>query len=292
MEYELVWVKTRDKLELYGLLKEAKTKGKILINIHGTASNFYEEDFIGNFARELPKIGVSVLSTNNRGAGVYDAYQKSGAAVEKFEDCIIDIDSWIEFAISKGFGEIVLSGHSLGTEKIVYYMTYGRYKNKVKAIILLAPSDSYNSHQLNGGKPNIEAKKRVDKLLKESQKLIAKGDEDAFLTRYAYGSHGGIMPKTAESFVNFLVHESKILCGLPFVIKKLENYGKITCPILAAIGDGNEYTGLSIDDALALMKKENKLTQAVKLNECNHDFEGKEEELTNIVEKFLVKTFK
>ena len=100
------------------------------------------------------------------------------------------------------------------------------------------------------------------------------------------------MPKTAESFVNFLGPISKVLEGLPIVTRRLENYHKINCPILITIGDGNEYTGISILETIELMKKENRLTEAYQIKNCNHDFEGKEEELTNIVRKFLVKNFK
>jgi len=292
MQYELVWIETKDKLELYGLLKEAKTKDKILINIHGTAGNFYEEDFIANFAEELPKVGISILSTNNRGAYVYDAYQKSGAATEKFEDCLIDIDTWIEFVLNNGYKGVVLSGHSLGAEKVVYYMTYGKYKNKVKAIILLGPADSYGSHRVLDGKDNTKIRKNVESLLEESKKLIANGKDNIFLNRYAYGSHEGIMPKSADSFVNFLGKGSKVVEALPFHIKRLDNYSKIRVPIIVIIGDQNEYTAIPIKDALELMKKENKLTQTVQLKNCNHDFEGKEEELAEIIKEFLVKNFK
>lgn len=288
MQYELVWVTTKDGLDLYGLLTPEKNK-RALINIHGTASNFYEEEFIANFSAELPKIGVSVLSVNNRGAYVLEAYQDSGAAVEKFEDCIIDIDAWIEFALKKGFKEIILSGHSLGSEKVVYYMENGKYKDKVIGVILLGPADSYGSHRMLEGKPNIEVKKRVDSLLKESVSLIKQGMGETLLNRYAYGSHDGIMPKTAESFVNFLGSKSRVLSGLPFVTGKLENYSKIKCPILVVIGDESEYTGLSVDDALKLMKKENKLTETYKIKNCNHDFEDKEADLTNIVASFVKK---
>src|SRR3989344_3986416 len=262
MQYEFVWITTKDDLDLYGMMTPEKNK-RVLINIHGTASNFYEEDFIDNFAKELPKIGVSLLTVNNRGAYVMESYQNSGAAVEKFEDCIIDIDEWIEFALKKGFKEIILSGHSLGTEKVVYYMENGKYADRVVGIVLLAPADSYGSHRLHGGKLNIETKKRVDLLLKESDRLIKEGKGDTLLTRYAYGSHTGIMPKTAESFINFLGPKSKLIEGLPFVTGKLDNYSKIRCPILVIIGDGNEYTGISIKDTLKLMQKENKLTEEV-----------------------------
>ncbi|MEK9158537.1 MAG: hypothetical protein AAB673_00900, partial [Patescibacteria group bacterium] len=126
MKYPIVQVKTKDDLWLYGLFLEAPKSETVLINVHGTASNFYEEYFIEVLSEKLIEKGASLLSSNNRGASVYDPYQKSGAAVEKFEDCVKDIDSWIEFVMRRGYKNVVLSGHSLGTEKVVYYLGHGK----------------------------------------------------------------------------------------------------------------------------------------------------------------------
>lgn len=128
MNYPIIQVKTQNSLLLYGLYLPVLKRDTIFINIHGTASNFYENYFIEILAKKLSEEEISMLSTNNRGAGVYDAYQKTGAAVEKFEDCLIDIDAWIEFALKEGYRNIILSGHSLGTEKVVYYLASGSFR--------------------------------------------------------------------------------------------------------------------------------------------------------------------
>ena len=286
MKYPIVQVRTRDGLWLYGLHLHADESNTVFINIHGTASNFYEEYFIEIFANTFLKEGVSILSTNNRGAGVYDAYQKSGAAVEKFEDCLTDIDAWIGFAIGEGYKKIILSGHSLGTEKAVYYMSNGKYVDKVTSVVLLAPSDSYGSHRMLNGERNPRFA-HVEKLLKESENLIAQDRGDTFLPRDAYGSHDGIMPKSAESFADFLGSQSKLLGALPFATGKLSEYAKINVPILVVIGDQEEYTAISIKDALELMEKENKNTEVHQIKNCDHDFQEKEKELTDIVLSFI-----
>lgn len=288
MEYPIVQVKTRDGLWLYGLYLRADKNDTVFVNIHGTASNFYEEYFIEVFANMFLKENISILSTNNRGASVYDAYQKSGAAVEKFEDCLIDIDAWIEFAVSQGYEKIILSGHSLGTEKAVYYMSHGKYADKIALVILLAPSDSYGSHRVLDGKINLRSV-HVEKLLKESGNRIEQGRGDMFLPRDAYGSREGIMPKSAESFMDFLGPKSKLSDALPFATGKLSAYDKIKIPILVVIGDQKEYTAIPIKDALTLMAKENKNTEVHQIKNCDHDFQEKESELSEIVLKFIKK---
>lgn len=288
MEYPIVQVKTRDDLRLYGLYLRAPKSDTIFINIHGTASNFYEEYFIEVLADKLLTQGISILSTNNRGAGVYDAYQKTGGAVEKFEDCLIDIDMWVEFALKERYKTIILSGHSLGTEKVVYYINHGKYADKVSSVILLAPADSHGSHRILNGEINPRLVE-IETLLKKSEKLIHGDKSDEFLPRNAYGSREGIMPKSAESFVNFLGPHSKLLEALPFKTEKLEAYSKIKIPILVVIGDQEEYTAIPITDALELMKRENKNTQTFQIKDCDHDFQGKEDELVDIILKFIKK---
>lgn len=127
--------------------------------------------------------------------------------------------------------------------------------------------------------------------MKEALNLAKDGKGDTFLPRDTYGSHGGIMPKTADSLINFLGADSKLLQALPFATGKLEEYSKIKVPIFVAIGDQEEYTALTIADALALMKKENSLTEAVQFKNCNHDFEGHEDELANVILQFIESHF-
>ncbi|MDD5464599.1 MAG: DUF1749 domain-containing protein [Candidatus Moranbacteria bacterium] len=288
LNYPIAQVETKDNLWLHGLYLSPPKSKAIFINIHGTGSNFYEEDFIEIFAKRFSKMGIALLATNNRGAGIYDAYQKIGAAVEKFEDCLIDIDAWIEFALNKGYKKNFLSGHSLGTEKIVYYMSNGKYRDKITSLVLLAPSDSFGSHRLLDGNKNPRSL-HVAKLLKQADNLMKKGRGDTFLAKDAYGSREGIMPKSAASFLDFLGLKSELSNVLPFATKKLEAFSKIKIPILAVIGDQKEYTAISILDALKLMEQENKRTQTFQIKNCDHDFQGKEKELANIVSKFLKK---
>lgn len=288
MKYPIIQVETKDGFLLHGLFIEPEKPTAIFVHIHGTASNFYEEDFIEYMTEKFFTEGIAMLSTNNRGAGVYDAWDAKGAAVETFEDCLLDIDAWIAFAIAKGYEKIILSGHSLGTEKVVYYMTKGKYKDKISGIVLLAPSHSpgcliYDDHY----KPSAVERKNVDRLLDEAQKLIDAGKGDEFLGRTAYS---GIMPKSAKSLVNTLGPNTEISKVLPFHTGKLEMYSTISAPIFVAIGDQREYTAIPPIEALKLMERENPNTRIYYLKDCDHDFTKCEEKLTKFVLQF-VKSF-
>lgn len=288
MEYPIIQVKTKDNICLDGLYLPAEAKDAVFINFHGTASNFHEEDYNKFLAEELLANGISFISANNRGAGVMDTYQQTGAAFEKFEDCLADFDAWLEFIIKEGFEKIILAGHSLGSEKVVYYMNNGRYADKISAIVLLGPSDSSGSHRILKGQVNPRWPE-IEKLLQQAEEMVKSGRGREFLPNNAYGSIIGLMPKTAESFLDFLGPNSKNLEALPLATGRLENYAKIKVPILAVISDNEdrEFTALPIRDALNLMKKENPLTETAIIAGTDHDFIGKEKELAEIILNFI-----
>lgn len=278
MSSPIVSVTTSDNLTLFGLLREAPQSQTLFLHTHGTASNFYEEYFVEVLSDALTAQGISVLSANNRGAGVYDAYQKSGAAVELFEDCVKDVDAWMEFAREKGYTRVILSGHSLGTEKVVYYMSHGAHVSSISAVVLLAPATS------PGSEPRLLGDERLALLMREATDLVQQGKGDTFLPRDAYGA---ILPKSANSFLNFLDPGSEIQKALPFHTGTLELFSRITVPVLTVIGDQQEYTGIPIKDALDLLKKENPNAQVCQLQNCDHDFREKERELADIVFQFI-----
>ena len=203
--------------------------------------------------------------------------------MENFEDCVVDIDAWIKFALSKGYEKIILMGHSLGTEKIVYYMNKERYTNKVKAIILLGFADSYGDQ--------IKYAKEKSNLMLEATEFVKKGRGNFFLTS-DWLSHSGVLPKSAKSYINFFRRDSELSKAFPFHSGKLKMYSNISVPILAVIGDTHEYTFIPIKNAIKLLERENQLTECFLIKNCNHDFEGKEVQLTKIITKFLSKVNK
>jgi len=280
MDYPIVSVKTKDDLKLHGIIADTNFKKRIVIFIHGTSDSFYGVNFIKGFFEELPKDNFAFLSTNNRGAFVLEAYQKSGSAVEFFEDCILDIDAWIKFAIDRGYSEITLIGHSLGTEKVVYYMNRGKFINNIKSVILLGPADSFGYHYQ-------ELKDQLPSLEIEAKNLVKKGKGYQFLTT-VWNSHAGVMPQNAESYLNLFSDGSELSKAFPFRNgSSLEYFKNIKVPVLTVIGDQHEYTVVPIKNALKLLKKENLNTEAVQLNSCDHDFTDRGAELISLVVDFL-----
>lgn len=282
VSYPIVKVKTEDNLVLHGLINDTATKNSIPIFIHGTSDSFCGEDFIKNLFEELPKNQYAFLSTNNRGASVLKAYQKCGSAVEFFEDSVKDIDAWIKFALDRGYSSVTLIGHSLGSEKVVYYMNKGNFTDYIKSVVLLGPADSFGYHYQ-------ELKDKLIDLENEAKSLVKAGKGYQLLTT-VWNSHAGVMPQNAESYLNLYSEGSELSKAFPFrENNKLEYFKNINVPVLAVIGDKYEYTVIPIDDAIALMKREKPNANVVQLQDCGHDFVNNEAELLNIINNFLSK---
>jgi len=281
VKYPIVKAITSDHLELFGFLAEAEgEKDAILLHIHGTSSSFYCEEYAGLFAEEFPALGVTTLFTNNRGSHVMEAWQNTGAGLEMFEDCLLDIDAWVRYAIEGGYRRIFLQGHSLGTEKIVYYMNQGEFAGKIAAVILLGVSDSF------GNQARIAQTFPVNPM-EEARRLVAEGKGDQFLTS-VWRPHGGGVPQSAASYLNFFSPGSELSKALPLRLGKgLLHYRQIKVPILVVVGEYDPFTCLPVSEAIQLLEKENQQTRTKIIAGADHDFSGKEKELLQVIKEFV-----
>ena len=208
MENPLVKVVTSDRYPLHGLLlKPAKKTKTIIIHMHGSAGNFYQNTFYPFLFEMANDLGVSFLSTNSRGTGVYDVEvgtKYRGAAIEIFEECLLDIDAWIEYALGLGYTNIILEGHSFGTNKILYYILNGKYKGKVKALILLGFTDSY------GGQLEYLKTQGIknEEVLKVAEELVSQNKKEQLLS-YPLINWGEV-PQSAYSYLNFMSPNSEL----------------------------------------------------------------------------------
>ncbi|MFZ3301776.1 MAG: DUF1749 domain-containing protein [Microgenomates group bacterium] len=280
MNYPIVKVKTSDDIALFGFLSETSKKDTILINIHGTGSCFYAEEFEGEFVERLPKLDISVLFTNNRGNYTLESWQATGCAREKFEECLIDIDTWIEFALDKGYKKIILQGHSLGTEKVTYYMEKGKHKDKIIGVILLGFADSF------GCQMKFLETQKIDPMINALE--LIKEDRGHELITSIHLCHAGVLPKTANSYVNCFSEGSELSKALPLRKGKgLVYYQNIKVPILGVICDTDEWNEMLGVDTVTLLKNENSNAQIETISDTDHSFTGKKIELVDIVEDFI-----
>ena len=156
---QLVQVCTSDSIYLHGYYAPTSDKKTILLHIHGLSENFYKNNFVRYLSQELSKDNISFLTVNTRGNGSNTEFDtKEGKAIciggkkELLEEAHLDITAWIEFILSENYDNIILSGHSLGTFKVVRYLFEGKYASKIKKLILLAPFDMKYNAEIHNAK--------------------------------------------------------------------------------------------------------------------------------------------
>lgn len=270
---------TVGKVDLHGMLLSSPKSKTACLFVHGTGGTFYGDDWVFNVANTFTKNNVSFLTANHRGSTSLSSYPPHGATLERFDWCIDDIDGWLSFLKKKGFTRFILAGHSMGTEKIVHYMSQRDHKD-IATVILLGFADSFGTTKDYLGS-------RFNAVMKEAKFLKNQGKEEEFLTT-DWLCHGGILPTSAGTFIDLFSENSTLSKALPLRSNKLTNYSKIKVPILSIIGDQEEYTASTLEHAIDLMKNENKNSTVKQISDCDHDFSGKASELCETIEGHLL----
>jgi len=203
---KLVTALTKDGIWLQGLFCEPKTKTtKAVLHIHGLQGNFYENYFVDPIAVEANNQGIAFLTVNLHGSGYRQDYwlrdysdtKMFGGNYELFEDCIQDVNAWLKFLKDKGYTQVFLQGHSLGTLKVVFYQV--KTKNPlVRALVLLSPADMI-------GLWKDEVKNKGGYFLNLSKKYISKRQGGKLMPDKAVG-----YPISARTYRNFYGPQSKI----------------------------------------------------------------------------------
>jgi hypothetical protein len=199
---QFVRFETEDGLRLNGLLANANSDVTV-VHVHGRGGNFYENSFVRKMYDIYPRFGMNFLAFNNRGHSSYvEAYKHGqvvyvGSAIEEFDECLLDLEAATKFARSLG-PNVVLQGHSLGCEKVMYY---GQRRDNSLPLILLSPSDGYRLQTVYRSPETVE-----DQILRLQTTDSLQGLE--LLPPEEYGIRGdGVyyhVPITARALVSLL----------------------------------------------------------------------------------------
>ncbi len=277
---QLVRIPTSDGLELQGLLyKPSQKTNKILVHLHGWTGNFYENVFLDYIARACLAQGYSFLSFNTRGAGFVQEflkkkdgtveYIKIGGSLERFEDCLIDIDAVINFLEAEGYSQFILEGHSTGCQKAAYY-TVNSHNPHVKGLVFLEPADD----------PSIVKKILADRY-EEAMKYARSVLPDQPMPDWIpFG-----VRLSAQKFLSIADPHSTEggILHLPADLGFIQN---LVCPLLAISAENSEY-----QEATTMQKR---LCEVVKATETHiipdsgHWFFDHEKETADLIGDWLV----
>ena len=238
----------------HGLIFEPDTPTKKAVaHVHGMGGNFYEAFFITPIAEALTAQGVAFAPFNGRGNGLVTTlikeeegtakYYPGGNYRETFENCIDDIKAQINYIEAQGFEEIHLSGHSLGSPKVIYYM-YKTQDPRVKSVMLLSPADMLGLER--------EDMEQFNRRITLAEQMIADGKGDSLMpeNEWVWGEY----PLTAHTYKNlFGDGEAVAVCNFKNLDDGFEALQSIKVPVLAVMGTKDDALVTPIEETMQLI---------------------------------------
>lgn len=289
----ILYIWTKDSLRLEGVHYEPGRKDICVLVIHGMSGNFIENKWADVTGKKLGENGTGFVYAHNRGYGhINDIATKeikedggyktirAGAAYERFTDCVYDIDAWVKEVRELGYKKIILLGHSLGCNKVIYYLHRNKQKDIV-GIILASPPDMVAlvkkpGYQLNYGELLKEAKENLKK--GEPRKLLSGLIWDWFIL-------------SSQTFLD-LFEEGGAADNLP-VLRNPEEFSElasIDVPILAIMGEHDDIAVRTLKEDLDLI--ESKATSCPVFTKQfikggNHNYERQEKSFANTILQWI-----
>ncbi|MBS6256030.1 alpha/beta fold hydrolase [Megasphaera massiliensis] len=149
----------------------------VMIAITGIHGNFYSNPFYYNIGDTLNSGDIDFIyaQTNNAFSEIPTVNVRTGKEEtigswnERFAYTDDDLDAYITFAQQEGYKHIILGGHSLGANKVIYYLSR-HHDKRVEHFFLLSPA---NLTYMMSGVTN-----REKTLIKEQ---VERGDGDKML---------------------------------------------------------------------------------------------------------------
>ena len=281
---ELVALETRDRISLDGFYIENTRSRKGVIYVHGLCGSIHAGKRLESLANAVLSAGYSLLVFNNRGFGMINSFRKTtkkngwlvaGGSAESFKDSRIDISAAVNFLKKRGCRKIVLIGSSTGCQKSIYYLA-NRPDRSVKGLILLAPVNDTEGEIVSRG--NAEFKRAFAK----AKELTRKGKSMTFVTNLC-----------AKRFYD--LHRPRSLEGgvLDFSSEKMRFISKIRVPILALLGDADQYVAKGMhQQRLDLIKKSTNPEfgcETILIRNGDHSFRTNLAAMSRVIKNWLVK---
>lgn len=288
---QIIKTTTSDKLEFSALYSKASNAKGIIIHIHGMAGDMYLNSYYSVMHKEYPQAGFSFLSVETRGTHSISEFIQDGKVInignayEIFEECVYDIEAWVQKAKEAGYTNIWLQSHSLGTSKTAYFSSQKGHQAGINGQIWLSPSDMIGLvHDPVGQKDH-------DVLYPEAKKLVSEGKAQILLSKPLWDS----VVLSAGTYLNLF--DDKASTAI-FNYKRpdlgWEVVNNIDVPVLAITGtkDDGITPVMEPHEAMKLLKKELKHSSKVKTvvyEGAEHGFEGFEKNIASDVLEFMAK---
>ena len=121
----------------------------VMIAITGIHGNFYSNPFYYNFGETLNGGGIDFIyaQTNDAFNRINTFSVKTGKpeVIGSYNEYFVytdeDIDAYLDFTEKEGYSNVILTGHSLGANKVIYYLSRHHDTKRVSRFLLLSPAN-------------------------------------------------------------------------------------------------------------------------------------------------------
>ena len=145
---EIIRVKTPRGIELKGAMWGSDRMNTVVIMMSGICSNVFQNDLLISTGGLLNKNNIAFIAGHAMDAFSCIAYSDFSTGKQKYTGVVYDdfslvyedVEAYVKFARDLGFKNIILAGHSLGSNKIIHYLG-NTSDNFVDYFIVSAPVD-------------------------------------------------------------------------------------------------------------------------------------------------------
>lgn len=128
--------------------RKKKNTDTVMIAITGIHGNFYSNPFYYNIGDTLNSANYDfIYAQTNDAFGQIETFNVNtkekeiiGSWNERFSYTDEDIDAYLTWACKEGYEHIILAGHSLGANKVIYYLS-NNHDSRVEHFFLLSPAN-------------------------------------------------------------------------------------------------------------------------------------------------------
>lgn len=230
---DIIRVPAKRGLELKGAIFGGGSMESVVIMISGICSNVFQNDLLTASGNLLMKNGIAFIAGHTTDAFSCMGYSDliagkqiyTGTVFSDFNIIYEDVDAYIKYAKDLGFKDIILAGHSLGSNKIIHYLG-NTSEETVNYFIVTAPVDLAHWFRVM---PDAE------QCLEEAKDMIAKDRGKDILPRL----FGGFSPMTAESVLNL------------YNASNLKN-----CPVISNEGETKSLADIKVNGHFVIGEKD------------------------------------
>lgn len=277
---EIIRVNTQRGLELKGAMWGEISMDSVVIIMSGICSNVFQNDLLIAAGELLSRNNVACIAGHAMDAFSFIAYSDFSTGKQKFTGVVYDdfslvyedVESYVKYAKELGFKNIILAGHSLGSNKIINYLG-NTPDNYVNYFIVTAPVDLVHWFNVM---PNVK------ECIVLAQKLVDENRGKEILPNL----FGGFSPMCAETVLSFY-----------------NAYNLKNCPVISGDGETDSLYNIKINGSFVIGAKDSltegnpegfiekinshckkpEQNQVIVVPDSSHIFYGKHEEYAKIM---------